>query len=75
VFDWGGLAMTEKGTLVRVGTGPIQPVSLLAEYNATHDPDLGSDAGWTPVLRTRVDATAAVPGIVSTQAGVGKLKL
>jgi len=75
VFDWGGLAMTEKGTLVRVGTGPVRPVNLLAEYNATHDPDIGSDAGWTPVLRTRVDDTAAVPGIVTTQAGVGKLKL
>jgi pectate lyase len=75
VFDWGGLAMTEVGTLVRVGTGPIQPVSLLAEYNATYDPDLATDAGWTPTLRLRVHETAAVPGIVSTQAGVGRLRV
>jgi pectate lyase len=73
VFDWGGTAMTEIGTLARVGTGRIVPVSLLAEYNATHDPDLGADAGWVPVLRTRVDPTAAVPAIVSASAGAGRL--
>ena len=27
------------------------PVDLLGAYNATHDPDLGADAGWTPTLR------------------------
>jgi pectate lyase len=73
VFDWGGTVMTEIGTLARVGTGPVVPVSLLAEYNATHDPDIGGDAGWVPVLRTRVDPTAAVPGIVSARAGAGRL--
>jgi len=65
--------LTEIGTLARVGTQKPVPVSLLAEYNATHDPDIGADAGWVPTLRTRVDPTAAVPGIVSASAGAGRL--
>jgi pectate lyase len=74
VYDWGGTAITEIGTLTRVGTGPVQAVSLLDEYNATHDPDLGSDAGWTPVLRAGpVTPTAQVPAVVSTNAGAGRL--
>ena len=74
VYDWGGTAMTEIGTLTRVGTGPVQAVSLLAEYNATHDPDLGTDAGWTPVLRAGpVTPTAEVPAVVDRGAGAGRL--
>jgi pectate lyase len=74
VYDWGGTAMTEIGTLAQVGSGPAVPVSLLAEYNATHDPDLGTDAGWVPTLRAAgVDPTAAVPALVSAGAGAGKL--
>jgi pectate lyase len=73
VYDWGGLAMTEKGTMTRVGTGPIQSVNLLAAYNATHTPQLGTDAGWTPTLRAAFHPTQAVPGLVTAQAGAGKL--
>jgi pectate lyase len=74
VYDWGGTAMTEIGTLTRVGTGPVEPVSLLGEYNATHDPDLGTDAGWTPVLRPgSVTPAAQVPAVVNAQAGAGKV--
>lgn len=73
VYDWGGTKMTEKGTLTRVGTGKITAVNLLDAYNATHTPQLGTDAGWTPALRTRLDPTASVPGQVSAQAGAGKL--
>ncbi|WP_045747025.1 pectate lyase family protein [Actinoplanes rectilineatus] len=74
VYDWGGTAMTEVGTLTRVGTGPVRAVNLLAEYNATHDPDLGTDAGWTPTLRPGpVTPAAAVPGLVSAHAGAGRL--
>ncbi|MEV0899877.1 pectate lyase [Actinoplanes sp. NPDC049802] len=74
VYDWGGTAMTEIGTLTRVGTGPIREVSLLGEYNATHDPDLGTDAGWTPALRAGpVTPTVAVPAVVTAKAGAGKL--
>ncbi|MFC7479498.1 polysaccharide lyase family 1 protein [Luedemannella flava] len=75
VYDWGGTRMTEKGTLARVGTGVITPVNLLDAYNATHTTQLGTDAGWTPVLRTGLDPTASVPGLVSAQAGAGKLPL
>ncbi|MEU4424897.1 polysaccharide lyase family 1 protein [Actinoplanes sp. NPDC024001] len=74
VYDWGGTAMTEIGTLTRVGTGPVQPVSLLGEYNATHDPDLGTDAGWTPVLRPGpVTPAAQVPAVVNARAGAGRI--
>ena len=74
VFDWGGTVMTEIGTLARIGTQRPVPVSLLAEYNATHEPDLGGDAGWVPALRSGgVDPTAAVPARVSARAGAGKL--
>ena len=73
VFDWGGTVMTEIGTLVRVGSGAPVAVSLLDAYNATHDPDIGADAGWVPVLRVHVDPTAAVAGKVSARAGAGRL--
>jgi len=69
VYNWGGTVMTEKGTLARVGTGPVVAVNLLAEYNAAFDPDIAPDAGWTPTLRASLDATADVPGIVSANAG------
>lgn len=74
VYDWGGTALTEIGTLARVGTQPPVAVSLLGEYNATHEPDLGSDAGWTPTLRSAgVDPAADVPAKVAAKAGAGKL--
>lgn len=69
VYNWGGTQMTERGTLTRVGTGPIQPTNLLDSYNAAHDPDIATDAGWTPTRRTTVDPTADVPRIVSASAG------
>jgi pectate lyase len=74
VFDWGGTQMTEIGTLTRVGTGPVTAMSLLEAYNATHEPDIGGDAGWTPVLRGAgvIDA-GAVPRVVGQSAGAGKL--
>jgi pectate lyase len=51
IFDWGGTVITEKGNWVRAGSARPGPVGLLDAYNATHDPDLGADAGWTPTLR------------------------
>lgn len=75
VVNFGGVAMTEIGTLRRVGTGPVVPVNFLAEYNAAHDPDLGTDAGWTPALRTTVHPTSAVPSVVIAGAGSGKLRI
>lgn len=51
LYDWGGTAITEKGNWVRAGSSLPRPASLLSAYNATHDPDLGADSGWTPALR------------------------
>ncbi|MER7284067.1 pectate lyase [Dactylosporangium sp. NPDC000244] len=73
VYNWGGTRMTEKGTLARVGTGPIVAVNLLDEYNAAFDPDIATDAGWTPALRAGLDPAASVPGLVTKNAGTGKL--
>jgi pectate lyase len=77
VFDWRGTApgaLTEVGTLARVGTGPITPTNLLANYNATHDPDITTDAGWIPALRAGpLTATIDVPAYVNAHAGAGKL--
>ncbi|GIF14333.1 pectate lyase family protein [Actinoplanes teichomyceticus] len=76
VHDWGGTALTEIGTLTRIGTGPVSAVDLLAAYNATHDPDLGADAGWTPTLRPGpLTPTAQVPAVVDARAGAGRLNL
>jgi pectate lyase len=69
VFNWGGTVMTERGTLAQVDHGPIQPVNLLAAYNAAFDPDIATDAGWTPTRRTRLDPTIAVPLLVGLLAG------
>ena len=70
---WRGTAITAIGTLVQVGSRPAQPVDLVAAHNAANDPDFLPDAGWTPVLRTRVDPTAAVPAVVSASAGSRRL--
>ena len=77
VFDWRGTApgaLTEVGTLVKVGSGPLVPVSLLDSYNATHEPDITADAGWVPTLRAQPPTPAAqVPAVVTASAGAGKL--
>lgn len=78
VFDWRGTApgsMTEVGSLVQVGSNKPTPVNFLAEFNLTHEPDIGTDAGWTPTLRAAPpDPTADVPKLVKT-AGSGKLPI
>jgi len=73
IHYWKGTRITAIGSLVQVYSRPGQPVDLVAAYNAAHDPDLTPDAGWTPTLRTHVDPTAAVPGIVKASAGARKL--
>ncbi len=70
IYDWAGTKITEKGTWVRAGRNLPRPVSLLAAYNATHDPDLGADAGWTPSLRSAPPVPAPiVPLLVELLAG------
>ncbi|MFG1738830.1 polysaccharide lyase family 1 protein [Micromonospora chalcea] len=76
LYDWGGTALTERGSWVRQGDRLPRPVSLLAAYNAAHDPDLGGDAGWTPTLRAaRPLPTSLVPLAVDAFAGAGRLPL
>lgn len=72
VHYWGGTAMTEIGTLVSQN-GQVTATSLLAAYNAASDPDIGTDAGWTPTLHTTVLPTALVPLLVDLSAGSGRL--
>jgi pectate lyase len=76
VYDWRGSApggITELGSLTRIGTGAVQAVNFVAEYNATHDPDL-TPTDWVPTLRAAApDPTADVPALVTAQAGAGKL--
>lgn len=51
------------------------PVDLLAVHNEQYPEELlRADAGWTPVLRPRVDHPRAVPGIVDHRAGAGRLR-
>jgi hypothetical protein len=42
----------------------------VAEYNATHDPDLPA-AGWTPQYVGKMHPAAAVPALVTHKAGSG----
>ncbi|MGW4296659.1 pectate lyase family protein [Micromonospora chersina] len=76
IHDWGGTALTERGSWLRQGGGPAHPVDLLGAYNAAHDPDLGGDAGWTPTLRAGpLLPTSLVPLAVGAFAGAGRLPL
>ncbi|MEQ4302682.1 pectate lyase [Plantactinospora sp. B6F1] len=74
LHDWGGTVITERDNWVREGREPARPVSLLAAYNAEHDPDLGGDAGWTPTLRAGpVLPAPLVPLVVQALAGAGRM--
>lgn len=67
--DWKGTALTELGTRVNG-----RRASVLEAYNAAHDPDFGSDAGWTPSLRSHPPLPAAVvPFLTTCLAGGGRL--
>ncbi|WP_328556242.1 pectate lyase family protein [Streptomyces sp. NBC_00358] len=51
-----------------------RPTDLIAVHNAEIPAEtLQSGAGWTPALRTKIDAPRAVPGIVDHRAGAGKI--
>ncbi|WP_320064177.1 pectate lyase [Micromonospora sp. RTGN7] len=76
LYDWGGTAVTTRGNWVRVDGDGAGPVDLVAAYNATHDPDLGTDAGWTPALRGGpVLPAPLVPLVVGALAGANRLPL
>jgi pectate lyase len=72
LFDWGGTALTAQNNLVH-SQGSTSQVDLIAAYNAAHDPDFGTDAGWTPTLHTRIDPPALVPVLISIFAGSGRV--
>jgi pectate lyase len=74
IFNWGGTAITEKGTWIRTGQQPAQPADVAVAFNAAHDPDFGLDAGWTPALRASQPLpTQLVPFAVGLLAGAGRL--
>ncbi|WP_344940442.1 pectate lyase, partial [Sphaerisporangium flaviroseum] len=73
IYNWGGTAVHATGTLVTTGTTTRQ-VDILAAHNATHDPDLSGDVGWTPTLHTKVDPAVLVPVKVPLLAGAGRLR-
>ncbi|MPZ28772.1 MAG: pectate lyase [Micromonosporaceae bacterium] len=77
IADWGGTAITERGTWARTGgSGFGRPVSLLDAYNAVSDPALGDDAGWTPQLRRGpVLPAPGVPVLVGLFAGADRLPI
>ncbi|MEU7618897.1 pectate lyase [Micromonospora rifamycinica] len=76
LYDWGGTAVTTRGNWVDADRALPRPVDLVAAYNATHDPDLGGDAGWTPALRAPQAVPAPlVPLVVGPFAGSGRLPL
>ncbi|MFF9091195.1 polysaccharide lyase family 1 protein [Streptomyces sp. NPDC014991] len=51
------------------------PADLIAAHNAQVPGEiLRPGAGWTPVLRTRVDRPRAVPPLVDHRAGAGRLR-
>lgn len=73
IANWGGTAITERGTWVRTGRGIGRPMSLLAAHNAANDPPLGGDIGWVPQLRRGpVLPAVAVPYVVRVLAGAGR---
>ncbi|MGW7056580.1 pectate lyase family protein [Streptomyces sp. NPDC054887] len=62
---WKDAPVTERGNHVNGA-----PVDLLAAHNAANPGNpLREGAGWTPELRTRVDAPRAVPALVTRWAG------
>ncbi|WDZ82779.1 pectate lyase family protein [Micromonospora cathayae] len=76
LYDWGGTAATTRGNWVRADGALPRQVDLVAAYNAAHDPDLGTDAGWTPTLRTgRPLPAPLVPVVVGALAGADRLPL
>ncbi|WSF21555.1 pectate lyase [Streptomyces sp. NBC_01353] len=66
---WKDAPVTTVGNLVNG-----RPVDLLAVHNAEFPAEILRDgAGWTPVLRGRVDAPQALPGLVDHRAGAGRI--
>lgn len=65
---YGGTAIHTEGDVLNGA-----PVDLLANYNATHDPDLSGDVGWTPTLVRHLDPAMEVPDLVRALAGARRV--
>jgi pectate lyase len=72
IYDWGGTMIYETGTLVN-GRSRHNAISLLAAYNAEHDPDLRGSVDWTPTLYQRIDPAQSVCSRVKAHAGTGNI--
>ncbi len=76
VADWrpagrlGDAGLQESGTLMN-GRSRHHRVSLVAAYNAEHDPDLPTTVSWVPRLHGQIHPTQAVPALVTAKAGAG----
>jgi pectate lyase len=76
VHDWrpadrlGDAGLEESGTLLN-GRTAAHRVSLVAAYNAAHDPDLPTTVSWEPIWHGEIDGTQAVPALVTANAGSG----
>lgn len=73
VADWGGTMMEDRGSLILQPRTRPRYVNLVELHNEKYDPDLGTDAGWDPVLHGRIQPAYAVPGVVLATAGSGRL--
>ncbi|GLV60125.1 hypothetical protein KDH_69480 [Dictyobacter sp. S3.2.2.5] len=74
-YPVGNVIGVYKGTTIHTAGDLVngKPVDLLAAYNAANDPDLTNDTSWTPMYHLAIDPTAAVPGLVQSFAGSGRL--
>jgi pectate lyase len=63
-----GTRLAASGTLV-LGPPVRNSVDVVAAYNASHDPDLSTDAGWTPTLKYQLAPAWTTPILVGWLAG------
>lgn len=70
-YDVGDVIGNYKGTAIHTEGDLVngQPVDLLAAYNASNTPALGSDVGWTPQYHLGIDPASAVATLVLRFAG------
>ncbi|MEV8093061.1 hypothetical protein [Kitasatospora sp. NPDC085879] len=69
LYNRGGTGLTARDNLV-----DGRPADLVGAFDAANPAaPLGGDAGWMPVLRTRVTPAAALPALVGRHAGAGRL--
>jgi pectate lyase len=67
VSSFGATSLFATGTLVDVPK--LHLVDVVTVWNQNNDPDLGTYAGWLPVLRGTPEFTSKVPSIVPRESG------